>query len=198
MSWILSKDCIYKDTKSEHRLCFNTLYLCVFSRVPTRSSWRWNWTARSWRAEPSGWRGQWRKKNKRKQTTEEPQGGREGAPPRALPRAPPRAPPRARGGREEVLSLKRNSQETSKGRPKAPDPSKDKWWIQLKRKNWRRKWSQTRAFTSDPRKLYTEHMDSTSLRKHKFLPCFIGWHFLLLFVIKRIFLNLKSVNCEHK
>lgn len=131
-------------------LFWNNLPFVFFRRVPTRSSWRWNWTARSWRAGPSGWRGQWRKKSRRiKQTTAEPQEG----PAEAQLRAQQRV---LRRVQEEPVredsSLRRNSPENSKGRPKAPPPSKEKWWIQTKRskrKDWRRNRSQRRLFISE-------------------------------------------------
>ncbi len=120
-------------------------FTCLCCRAPTRCSWRWNWTAPNWRAGPSGSRGRWRRRSRRiKVTAKEPQGG------------PAGARWRARGGRgeavEEVSSLQRNSLETSRGRPKAPPPSKERWWIQtkrLKRRDWRRKWSRRRLFISD-------------------------------------------------
>lgn len=121
------------------------LHFILFSlcRVPILCSWRWNWTAQSWRADPSGWRGRWRRRSRRVTVMAKQQQGR-----------PARLWRRVLDGRgrlvEEPSSPQGRWWETSVSWAEAPLLSKERWQIQtkrLKRKHWReREWSQRSLF----------------------------------------------------
>lgn len=117
--------------------------LSSLCRVPILCSWRWNWTAQSWRADPSGWRGHWRRRSRRVTVMAKQQQGR-----------PARLWRRVLDGRgrlvEELSSPQGRWWETSASWAEAPLLSKERWQIQtkrLKRKHWRkREWSQKSLF----------------------------------------------------
>lgn len=157
------------NNKTFLRLIWHNLrfYHLVFfrRRAPTRCSWRWSWTAPSWRAGPSGSRGRWRKRSRRINPTarwllDVPAG----APARVHQRVRRRVGRgvrrrarwgvrrRARGRTEEAAGGSRNSLESRRCRPTARAPSAERRWIRTKspkRKDWRRKRSPKRPFTSD-------------------------------------------------